>query len=219
MDDSLDDLLGRAGIEVIDEPQVSAALTALLTVRATEGRTLRKKRRFVLPAVTIGGLLALAGAGAAIATQWGPWIPEVADPDIVFSRDWYDVAGDYLGYCEGRLVTTYWDEGTVDAARAYYRTLDADALEPDRDSVALALWSQGELDRIGELISGASAEDFDVEPKAPADNSPKIADARILHNALMTTVYSGMTVALHDGNISSAGEVKCTTDSVDSANQ
>jgi hypothetical protein len=212
--DELDERLRLAAIRPgADAGYVRGSLRDLVDMRVTAARSHNRKRRIIVPTAVAGGVLALLGTGAAVANQWAPWAPEADHPDMVFTRDWYDVSGNFLGYCEGRIEAVHSDPQKVAAARAYFASVDVDMLEPNMLWLASALASQGELDRIGELIEGAEPTDVgDLGNIAPQE---KVPDADLLQNALMRTVLDGMHAAMHDPQLSATGDVQCSTDSPD----
>jgi len=84
VDDPLDAELVAAGVVLVDDPEIDAALATLARARAYEAG--RRRRRVVLPAFMLGSALALAGTVGVAATQWGPW-EVVHHPDVVITRD------------------------------------------------------------------------------------------------------------------------------------
>lgn len=210
--DDLDERLSAAAYRSQrDTDHITQAVHQLVDGRLSEARSHGRRRGLLVPTVVAGGVLALLGTGAAVATQWAPWVAEADDPDVVLTRDWYDASGTFLGYCEGRIEVVHRDPDRASAARTYLATVNVDLLEPNLDWLAMALASQGELDRIGQLVNGADPSTFDdMGDLAPQE---KVPDADLLHNALMRTVLDRMHAAIDDPELSATGDVQCSTDS------
>ncbi|NLP85773.1 hypothetical protein HF576_18215 [Microbacterium sp. CFH 90308] len=216
--DDLDVLLSAAACRAADDSgRITGALHQLIDARVSEVHANGRNRKFLVPAAIAGALLALVGAGAAVATQWAPWVTEADNPDVVFTREWDDASGTYLGYCEGRIEVVHWDPDQVAATRTYLATVNVDDLEPNLEWLAMRLARQGELDRLGDLVEGADPADFE-DPGSLAPQE-KMSDANLLHNALMRTVLDGMHAAMNDPKLSATGDVQCTTDSMNSGDQ
>jgi len=180
----------------------------------------RRRRRFVLPVIALGGTLAFVGTGAAIATQWAPW-NYVPDEDIVISREWVDVDGRSLGECESRLAANELPADVLSAARSYLARLDTGSLDPDPEVVAALLVAVDRPDRLGDLVAGAEINDFDVTATGPTWDQEWWSDARILQDGLVSVVFAGMADHLvsqwpeldtADSDISSKVQTQCTTD-------
>ncbi len=219
MTDPLDDRLAAAGRVLSDDAEVSSALHALGVARAADAHSARR-RRILLPAITIGTVLALCGAGAVVATQWQPWAME--EPDLVVAREWTDVAGTYLGSCETHFAANAVSADVLPDARQYLESLDVDSIAPDAEIVASGLRSVGRPDDVGRLISGAVASDFDTHHQGELLPSDVFSDARILQDGLTWVVFEGMYKSFeakgfdpqtYEGNDSSVSmETQCTTD-------
>ena len=111
--DELDERLGAVGRTVVDDAEVHFALGELVAAHSARRA---KRRRAVVPAIVVGGVLVLAGCAAAIALR--PWF-DVTPDRLVISQDWYDLSGRFLASCE-----TVWDLSPL--------TADAQAFVEDR---------------------------------------------------------------------------------------
>lgn len=221
--DPIDMQLGQAGQLRETTAEQQQALQTLVATRTPQARRPRR-RPILLPALGIGGALALLGAGVAVATQWGPWTL-VTEADIVIAREWTDVEGVSLGGCESRLAVDELDPEVVDAARQYLAGVDVDALEPNAESVAAALVAVDLPERMPQLIPGGDVNDYDVKNVGEGDGAiwdrAWHTDAHILQAGLVRTILYGMAdsvfEALPEGvaSIGSAIETQCTTDPTD----
>ena len=229
MTDPIDDRLAAAGRVLSSDTEVALALSAMADARASVARSARK-RRVLIPSITMGVALAVSGAGAVVATQWQPW--EMTDPDIVVARDWADGAGTYLGSCETRLSAHSVAHDALEAMRRYLDTIDLDSVEPNPENVAGGLLSVGRPDDLSRLIPGAVASDYDVSHSGEPWSSEWFSDARILQDALMHEVFTRMSqqayategsadgvAALANSGISAQLETQCTTDPSPSADK
>jgi hypothetical protein len=225
----IDDRLASAGSHFEANTEVASALSALADARASAARSTRK-RRVLIPSITIGVALAVSGAGAVVATQWQPW--EITDPDIVVARDWADGAGTFLGSCETRLSAHSVGSDALEAIRNYLKTIDLDSMKPNPEIVAAELLSVGRPDDLSRLIPGAVASDYDVSHSGEPWSSDWFSDARILQDALMHEVFTQMSqeayategsadgvAALANSGISAQLETQCTTDPSPSADK
>ena len=217
--DSIDEKLGQAGALQSASAEQEHALRALVASRANEVRQPRR-RRVLIPAVGIGGVLALLGTGVAVATQWGPW-SYVPEADIVIAREWTDVAGVSLGACESRVAFDALEPDVADAARHYLSDVDVDALEPNAEAVAAGLVSVGLPERMPQLVDGADAGDYDVTHFGAFVDRAWFSDARILQDALVDTVMKGMSDSHSEVSVAEFAsfgartETQCTTDPTD----
>jgi len=205
--DPLDARLSAAGRYVRDDADLVSALEALAEARA-EGARRRRRRRFAAPVLTLGAVLALTGAGGVAATQWGSW--SIADPDIVITRQWTDVAGTYLGTCESRIRASDLPEEKRARVREYFTTVDLDAFQPDPEFVALHLKIAGRLEDLGRLVPGADPDDFRTDELERSEN--QTSDARVMQDALAQTIAHELF--LHVGRIElwSTFETQCSED-------
>ncbi|MHA6693882.1 hypothetical protein [Homoserinimonas sp. A520] len=222
MTDSIDDRLAAAGRVYTTSSEVASVLSELADARASAARSSRK-RRVLVPSISIGVALAVSGAGAVVATQWHPW--EMTDPDIVVARDWTDGNGTFLGSCETRLAAHSVAPEALEAMRHYLDTSGIDNLRPNPEIVAAGLLSVGRPDDLGRLIPGAVASDYDVSHSGEPWSSEWYSDARILQDGLMHEVFTRMSqeayatqetedgaAILANSGISAQLETQCTTD-------
>lgn len=223
MRDPLDDTLAEAGAFLKRDSDLDGALSTLAEARASESTAdaspvKPRRRRRLAPVLAIGVTLAVAGAGAVAANQWGPWTYVTdEDTDLVVARDWNDVNGTYLGSCESRMTVKELTPATRDVAKSYLDALDLNSVVLDVETVAGLLNSVGRIDELGSLIRGADASNLDL---AGGSFDPDFySNARILHTALTMQVHRNMvreivaTVPEADrGELVSAFETKCTTD-------
>jgi hypothetical protein len=227
--DPIDDRLASAGSHSVDSRELASALLAMADARASAARSTRK-RRVLIPSITIGVALAVSGAGAVVATQWQPW--EMTDPDIVVARDWADGAGTYLGSCETRLSAHSVAPEALDAVRHYLDAIDVDNLRPNPEIVAAGLLSVGRPDELSRLIPGEVASDYDISHSGELWSSETYSDARILQDGLMHEVFTRMSqeayatqqsesdvTILANSGISAQLETQCTTDPSPSADK
>lgn len=221
MTDPFDDRLAAAGQAFSANAEVASALTALADARASAALT--RKRRVLIPSISIGVALAVSGAGAVVATQWKPW--EMTDPDIVVARDWTDGTGTFLGSCETRLGAYSVAPEVLDSMRRYLDAIDPDSLKPNPEIVAGELLSVGRPDDLSRLLPGEVASDYDVTHTGELWSSETYSDARILQDGLMHEVFTRMSkeayatqqtdeaaAALANSGISAQLETQCTTD-------
>lgn len=217
--DPIDMQLGQAGQLRETTAEQQHALQTLVATRTPQARRPRR-RPILLPALGIGGALALMGAGVAVATQWGPWA-YVPDADIVIAREWTDVDGVSLGACESHLAVDKLDPEAVDAARQYLAGVDVNALDPNAESVAAALVAVDLPERMPQLIPGGDVNDYDVKNVGVGEGAiwDRVwhSDAHILQAGLVRTILYGMAEALPEGvaSVGSAIETQCTTDPTD----
>lgn len=190
MSDVLDSKLSSAGTVPTEDVRVTTALTALTAERARASHA--RRRRIVIPALSVGLAFGLLGTGAVAASQWGPW-PNVPDPDIQISREWTSVDGVALGTCESHIATIGLSPEARSAARDYLATLDVDSLEPDAELVAIYLGSLGRPDDLGRLIDGADAADYDIEPPSSPMKGEWWTNARVLQDGLTSTVLTSLS--------------------------
>lgn len=192
-------------------PDEREALLALINTRGSEAG--KPRRRILAPALSIGGVVALLGAGAAVAMQWGPW-NYVPDADIIVAREWTDVNGASLGACESHLAIENLSEADRDTARQYLQGVDVDSLKPTPEVVASLLVAADRPDRMGDLIAGASVTDYEITHTGPAWDADWWSDARILQDGLMRTVFTGMAQDLPEevSGLESTVQTQCTTD-------
>lgn len=122
MTDQLDNRLDSAGRRPTDDVRVRIALHSLGEDRAASARM--RPRRRLGPAVAIGLAIGVLGTRAAAASQWAPWT-YVTEPDVVFSREWFDVECRAPGSCE-TLVNTLHSTAETQCS--------TDALSADTDS-------------------------------------------------------------------------------------
>jgi hypothetical protein len=211
MVDLFESRLDSAGRVPVDDPRVSKALQAVVADRAAAAKA--PQRRRIIPAISIGLTVALLGAGAAAASQWGPWT-YVPEPDLVISRDWTDVHGNFLGSCETHFAASTLSGEKRAAVKSFLDGLDVASLEPDAESVAGDLVAVGRGDEVGDLIEGAKVSDFDITHTGPdwEDQS----NARILQNGLYVTVFKLVNTELGktwpEFQFGTLGETQCTTD-------
>lgn len=216
--DSLEEQLEGAGRLHTAHNDEQGVLRDLLASRAAEARDRRRRR--LLPPMVVGGALAVVGAGAAVATQWGPW-NYVPDADIVIARDWTDVEGKALGSCESRMALGDLPAEAREEALAYLETIDVDSLEPDPERVAGVLVAVDRPGDLGRLIAGADVSDFDINHTGPTWDQASFSDARILQGALQETVFAGMVNHVEAtwrpqlDAIQSRVETHCTTEFTD----
>ena len=193
MPDPLDDRLADAGRFLREDGDLDRALGALVEARAADAAADAAKPRHarkITPVIAIGVALAVVGAGAVAANQWGPW-NAVPEADIAVTRDWSDINGNYLGTCESRMVIDVLPSAVGDLAREYLNSVDLAVLEPNPQSVAEMLNAVGRLDDVGRLVLRAEPSDFTVNDGAQL--SPELyTDARILHTALTQEVFRGV---------------------------
>lgn len=220
MTDPLADRLASARVDLETRAEVLPALESLAAARAADGRR-SHTRRTLVSAISVGAALTVTGAGAVAATQWGPWT-YVEEPDVVIARDWTDVDGVYLGSCEARLAADAVPADALAAARDYLDSIDLATIEPDPERVAGDLNAVGRLDEVGRLIPGAIPTDFDVTLVGEQWPSEYFTDARILHEGLVSAVFTTMSDAvlaqwpeLAEDGLSAAVETQCTTDPVE----
>lgn len=217
MTDQLDNRLDSAGRRPTDDVRVRIALHALVEDRAASARV--RPRRRLAPAVTIGLTLGVLGTGAAAASQWAPWT-YVTEPDIVFSREWFDVEGRALGSCETHLATDSLSGDERTAAQTYLKTLDVDSLQPDPGFIAGRLLAVGRPDDLGRLIAGADIEDFNVHTDGEVWTGPIASDARILQDGLTQVVFNSLMADLVTqwpdlvNTLQSTAETQCSTDAL-----
>jgi hypothetical protein len=218
MTDLLDTTLAAAGRVPEGEGDVRNALTALVSDR--ERATRPRRRRILVPALSLGLALGVLGAGAVAASQWGPWT-YITEPDLIVSRDWVDLTGESLGSCETRLATEAFPEDAAAEARAFLAELDVDAIRPDPEYVAsmlVAVDRPGDLDR---LVAGVDIDDFDITHTGSTWDQALWSDARILQSALTQEVFVAMSDALRErwpelaDNTTAHAETQCTTDPID----
>lgn len=217
MTDLLDSPLQSAGRVPSDDPEVTAALMALVADRTPRAR--RSRRRALIPVLSFSLALGLLGTGAAVASQWGPWT-YVTDPDITISRDWVDVTGASLGTCESRLAADALTDAQRAEVRDYLAGLDIDTLAPDTEYVATLLSAVGRPDDLGRLVAGARVEDYDITTTGPLWDESVWTDARVLQAGLLQSVVLSMNdestlsgSASADG-LSSRMETQCSTDPI-----
>lgn len=214
MVDLFESRLDSAGRVPVDDPRVSKALQSLVTDRAAAAKAPRRRR--IMPALSIGLAVALLGAGAAAASQWGPW-SYVPEPDLVISRDWTDVHGNFLGSCETHFAASSLSGDQRAAAQRFLAGLDVDSLEPDAERVASTLVAVGRGDEIGDLVQGAKLTDFDIHGSGPLWEG--WGNARILQDGLLATVFNSLTTEMTQtypdlaDALSGTAETQCTTDS------
>ena len=189
MTDVLDSTLTSAGVAPTDDVRVTAALRALTDDRARASRS--RRRRIVIPALSVGVACALLGTGAVAASQWGPW-PNTPDPDIRIARDWTDVNGVNLGACESHIATVGLSLEAQTAARDYLASIDIDSLRPDTEMVANILLALGRPDDLGRLIEGADTADYDLEHTGSTWTGEWWTDARVLQDGLTSTVLKSL---------------------------
>ncbi|MCH1883360.1 hypothetical protein [Agrococcus sp. ARC_14] len=214
MTDAFEARLQRAGRVALDDAAIGTAVAQVVEQTSVE-RPSRRPRRIV-PAIALGAILALGmPVAVAAAVQWGPW-RFVTEPDLVVAREWVDAEGTPLGSCEGRIATEGLSADARADAIAYFAGLDLGAIEPDPERVAGALNATGRLDEIGRLIEGAEPDDFDVRHEGELLSADVFTDARILQEALMSTVTMDMTNAitpehpeLQEAGIATLGEIQC----------
>ncbi len=213
-------MLAEAGQLQEQQKEERDALRELVMSRTVDGRQ-HRRRRVLLPALGLGGVLTvLLGAGAVVATQWGPW-NYVQDEDIVIAREWVDVDGTSLGSCESRLAADELPADALNDARDYLAALDTESLDPDPEVVASLLVAVNRPDRMGQLIPGTQVSDYDVTHTGPVWSQGWWSDARILQDGLVSTVFAGMANDLTakwpeldsaDSPIASKIQTQCTTD-------
>lgn len=213
MTELLDSKLDSAGRVPSDDLEVARALHALAADRAQRAEP--RRRRILIPALSIGVAFGLLGTGAAVASQWGPWT-YVADPDVVVTRDWVDVNGTDLGTCESHLATNDLSPEAQTAARDFLSSLDVDSMKPDAEYVATLTVAVGRPEDLGRLIAGADVADFDINHTGPTWTG--FSDARILQAGLMQTVFTSLGTELGDAwpnltdELSANIETQCSTD-------
>lgn len=217
MNDSLDDRLQDAGKVFTDNAEVSRSLADLLDARLAASPK-SSRRRVASLAGAAGVLLAMTGAGAVAASQWGPWVT-VTDPDVVLERSWTDAEGEWLGDCETRFAMEALPEEVRATAETWLSAQDLDALEPDPQSVAGTLNALGRLDELPRLLPGEQAADYGVYHEGPLWSADWFSDARILQDATTSALSAELAAVifeaspdLADGGIGSVVETQCTTD-------
>lgn len=215
MTELLDSMLSSAGAVPTDDIRVTEALRSLTADRARASRF--RRRRIVIPALSVGLTFGLLSTGAVAASQWAPWT-YVSDPDIQITRDWSDANGVSLGTCESHLATDALSPDARTAARDYLASLDFDSLEPDTELVASTLIALGRPDDLGRLIAGADVADFDIQHTGPTWSGAYWTDARVLQDGLTRTVFTSLGEALGKdwpetlGQLSANVETQCSTD-------
>ncbi len=214
--DDLDELLAEARPTVADDAPVRAALADIVAVRT-------RRRRLVAPVIVAPVIVALGGVGAAYAAGAFDW-RIVADPDYSIARDWYDLAGNFLGSCEVRVDVKLLDEQVRPIVEEWFATHDIDAYAPNPEWVAAKLFWRGDPERMPQLLEGETVDAYrsGISGQRGSGFSPQDrldSDARILHDALWMVVHreiSGAIFAaepdLGSTGIESIGELRCTTD-------
>jgi hypothetical protein len=217
MTELLDSKLTAAGAVPTDDVRITEALRSLTADRARAANL--RRRRIVIPALSIGLAFGLLGTGAVAASQWGPW-PNVPDPDIQIAREWTDVNGLSLGTCESHIGTIGLSPEARTAARDYLATLDIDSIKPDTEMVATLLVALGRPDDLGRLIEGAHVADYDIEATGSTWTGEWWTDARILQDGLTSTVLTSLAKKMSadwpeaSNQLSSNIDTQCANDGV-----
>lgn len=215
--DLIDATLARAGQLREATAEQRDALDALATSRTPRAT---RRRRVLIPTMSISAALVVLGAGAAVATQWAPW-NYVPDEDIVIARDWVDVNGNALGSCESRLAAGALPADALASARSYLDSLDTDSLEPDGETIAGLLVAVDQPQRMGQLVQGRDVGDYDINHTGPSWDRAWWSDARILQDGLVKVVFTGMSDHLTlkwpelnttESSIEARVQTQCTTD-------
>ncbi|MBO0985000.1 hypothetical protein [Rathayibacter sp. SD072] len=215
MIDPLDTKLGAAGRVPTDDAHVREALHALVADRAAPARS----RRRLLPAVSIGVTIVILGGTAAAASQWGPWT-WVTDPDLVYSREWFDVDGNSLGSCETRTSLDSLTDDQKTAVRDYVDALDVDALQPSPEAVAGRLLAAGRPEDFNRLLSGVDTTDFELYHEGELWTGQVSDDARIMQDGLSQVVWNSLAGELTAqwpdlvNTLQGKQETQCITDSL-----
>jgi len=212
--DEFEERLRSAAPTVADDTEVRGALAEVAGARS------RRRRRLPLVAVVAAGVLALGGVGAAAAVGFGPW--RMIDPDFSFTRDWYDVAGDYLGTCESRIQLELLPADVRPVAEEYLATHDIGRLEPNWRTVAVMLAIVGRAERFPELRAGGDVADYGVTlygHEAAPWAEEVWSDAHVLQTGLDRTLIEAINrelftrmPGLENQGIVATGETQCSTD-------
>lgn len=216
MTEQFDERLESAGRVLARDAAVDDALHALVTERTAPRRS--RRRRILIPALSVAAALGIVGTGAVAASEWGPWT-YVADPDIVIAQDWEDVDGTALGSCESRLAMQALPEEQRAATRDYLASLDLDTVELDTAYMANVLVAVGRPDDLGRLVAGANVADYDTMHTGPLWSDEWWSDARIMQDGLTQAIFTGIAAELGsrwpevaDNGLEVQVETKCTTD-------
>lgn len=199
--DAIEERLAGAGRTAADDEIVRAALAELAAAHTPK----RRLRRPVVVGlgVAIVGVLALGGAGVAVAAtnHWGPW-DYVPNADLVISTETVEPNG-VVDHCESHIHYEDADAATSAFIQSWISRHDIDAIEPD------PAWVESEQQAVA---PGGGWRD--------TPDRAYFSEARIQQDAKTQAVWTQLTDAVFAAGLDKGHQLtaptqtQCTTDPI-----